>query len=109
LRTRQRRENMGAEPILAARQGESGMIMCGDAVALAAQNMGRTGPIAPSQGGAPWASLLAVALLLAGIRAVVALVSTRRGTRQLATGWAVACALSSLAAAYSLWRLVGTG
>jgi hypothetical protein len=83
------------------------MILCGEAVALAAQNMGRTGPIAPDGGGPTWASLLAVALLLAAISGVVAFVGGRQGTRRLAAGWALACALSLLAAAYFLWRLAG--
>jgi hypothetical protein len=46
--------------------------------ALAAQNMGRTGPISPAPGGSPWASLLGVALLLAGISVAVAAVSALR-------------------------------
>jgi hypothetical protein len=73
--------------------------------ALAAQNMGRTGPISPAPGGSPWASLLGVALLLAGISVAVAAVSVRYGMRRLSRGWAASFLLFSLIAAYSLWRL----
>jgi hypothetical protein len=80
----------------------------GEAVGLAAlatQNMGRTGPISPAPGGSPWASLLGVALLLAGISVAVAAVSVRYGMRRLSRGWAASFLLFSLIAAYSLWRL----
>jgi hypothetical protein len=78
----------------------------GEAAGLAAQNVGRTGPVFLEGGGNAWASLLAVALLLATISGVVAAVSARQGMRRLAWGWTVACVLSLLAAAYGLWRVV---
>jgi hypothetical protein len=49
----------------------------GEAVGLAVQNIGRTGPIPPAPGGISWASLLCVALLLAGISVAVAVASAR--------------------------------
>jgi hypothetical protein len=81
---------------------------CGETVGLAvlvAQNIGRTGPISPPPEGSPWASLLGVALLLAGISVAVAVVSVRYGKRRLSRGWAASFLLFSLIAAYSLWRL----
>ena len=80
------------------------MILFGEAVALTAQNMGRTGPISTNPGGAPWASLLVIALLCTVISAVVAGVSVRHGMRRLGWGWMAASVLSTLASAYVLWR-----
>ena len=77
----------------------------GDVVVLAAQNMGRTGPIPPSPGGIQWASLLSVSLLVVGISVAVAVLSARYGMRRLSLGWAASFLLFSLIAAYSLWRL----
>ncbi len=81
------------------------MILFGEAVALTAQNMGRTGPISTNPGGAPWASLLVIALLRAVISAVVVGVSVRHGMRRLGWGSTVASVLSTLASAYFLLRL----
>ena len=81
------------------------MILFGEAVALTAQNMGRTGSISINPGGAPWASLLVIALLCTVISAVVAGVSVRHGMRRLGWGWMAASVLSTLASAYVLWRL----
>jgi hypothetical protein len=81
------------------------LVRRGGRAALVAQNIGRTGPISPAPGGSPWASLLGVALLLAGISVAVAVVSTRHGMRWLSRGWAASFLLFSLIAAYSLWRL----
>jgi hypothetical protein len=80
------------------------MILFGEAVALTVQNMGRTGPISTNPGGAPWASLLVIALLFTLISAVVAGVSGRGGMRRLRWGWMAASVLSTLASAYVLWR-----
>jgi hypothetical protein len=98
---------MGAETVAqrGARKGEGGMISYDEAVALTAQNMGRTGPISANPGGASWASLLVIALLCAVISAVVAGVSVRHGMRRLGWGWTVASVLSALASAYFLLRL----
>jgi len=82
------------------------MIVYGEAVGLATQNAGRTGPIFLYGRGTAWASLLAVALLLAGISGMVAAVSVRHGMRRLAWDWTAASVLSTLAAASSLWRVV---
>jgi hypothetical protein len=89
----------------AGRESEGGSSVYGEALGLAAQNVGRTGPISPAPGGSPWASLLGVALLLAGISVAVAAVSVRYGMRRLSRGWAASFLLFSLIAAYSLWRL----
>lgn len=81
------------------------MISCGEVVGLAtlaAQNMGRTGPIPPGDGGPTWTSLTAVALLLAAISGIVAFVGARQSARPLASGRAVACVLFSFTAAYSV-------
>jgi hypothetical protein len=80
------------------------MILFGEAVALTAQNMGRTGSISTNPGGAPWDSLLVIALLCTVISAVVAGVSVRHGMRRLGWGWMAASVLSTLASAYVLWR-----
>jgi uncharacterized membrane protein HdeD (DUF308 family) len=55
-------------------------------------------------GGAPWASLLVIALLCTVISAVVAGVSVRHGMRRLGWGWMAASVLSTLASAYVLWK-----
>jgi hypothetical protein len=80
------------------------MILFGEAVALTAQNMGRTGSISTNPECAPWASLLVIALLCTVISAVVAGVSVRHGMRRLGWGWMAASMLSTLASAYVLWR-----
>ena len=80
------------------------MILFGEAVALTAQNMGRTGPKSMNPGNAPRASLLVIALLCTEISAVVAGVSVRHGMRRLGWGWMAASVLSTLASAYVLWR-----
>jgi hypothetical protein len=77
----------------------------GEAVALTAQNMGRTGPLSANPGGAPWFSLLVIALLCAVISAVVAGVSARHGMGRLCWGWTVASVPSALASACFLLRL----
>lgn len=81
------------------------MILYGEAVALTAQNTGRTRPISANPGGAPWASLLVTALVCAVISAVVVGVSVRHGMGRLGWGWTVAFVLSALASAYFLLRL----
>ena len=81
------------------------MILFGEAFALTAQNMGRTGSISTNPGGAPWASLLVIALLWAVISAVVAVVSVRRGTQGRAWGWAASFLVGLLVAAYSFWSI----
>jgi hypothetical protein len=72
---------------------------------LAAQRIGRTGPIPEAPGGFSWASLLAIALLLAVISADALAMSLDYGMRQRAWWWASAFLMSTLFAAYSLWRL----
>jgi hypothetical protein len=81
------------------------MILYGEAATLTAQNMGRTGPTSTNPGGAPWASLLVIALLFTVISVVVAGVSVRHGMRWLGWGWTATSVLSTLASAYVLWRL----
>jgi hypothetical protein len=76
-------------------------------LALAAQNMGRTGPIPPpTPGGDPWAALLVVALLWALVSVVVATESANLGMRRHARGWAASFLSASLVAAYSFGRFV---
>jgi hypothetical protein len=77
-------------------------------LALAAQNMGRTGPIPPPTppGGDPWAALLVVALLWALVSEVVATESANLGMRRHAWGWATSFLSASLVAAYSFGRFV---
>ena len=76
--------------------------------ALAAQNMGRTGPIPPPTppGGDPGAALLVGALLWALVSVLVATESANGGMRRRAWGWAAAFLCASLVAAYSFGRLV---
>jgi hypothetical protein len=52
---------------------------------------------------------LTVALLWAVISGAVAFLGARQGTHKVALGWAASCALSSLDAAYFLWRLAWAG
>jgi hypothetical protein len=108
LRTGSRQENIevGADARGQAREG--GRIVYGQAVATATQNIGRTGPIVLDGKVGPWA-LLTVALLWAVISGAVAFLGARQGTHTLAVAWAASCALSSLAAAYFLWRLAWAG
>ena len=74
--------------------------------ALAAQNMGRTGPIPPAPGVISWSSLLGITLVWAVISAVVAVESANHGMRRRAWFWIASFLVSTLAAAYSFWRLV---
>ena len=80
--------------------------VCGEAVELAAQNIGRTGPISPDRGGITWGSLLFVALLWAVISAIALNVSLEYGMRRRTWAWAASFLVSTLVAAYSFWRLV---
>ena len=75
-------------------------------VALVTQNMGRTGPIPPSRGGASWAVVLVIALMWALVSAVVVTESANRGMRRRTWGWMASFVVSTLVAAYSFWRLV---
>ncbi len=76
-------------------------------LALAAQNVGRTGPIPPqTPGGDPWAALLVVALLWASVSLVVATESANLGMRRHVWGWAASFLSASLVAAYSFGRFV---
>jgi hypothetical protein len=75
-------------------------------VELVAQTMGRTGPIDLAQGEISWAEVLVIALLWAGVSAVVAIVSANYGMRWRAWGWTVSFLVFALVAAYGVWRLV---
>jgi hypothetical protein len=76
-------------------------------LALAAQNMGKTGPIPPpTPAGDPWAALLVGALLWALLSLVVATESANLGMRRRAWGWAASFLAASLVAAYSFGRFV---
>jgi hypothetical protein len=78
-------------------------------LALAAQNMGRTGPIpkpTPPPGGDPGAALLVGALLWALVSVVVATESANRGMRRRTWGWVASFLGASLVAAYSFGRFV---
>jgi hypothetical protein len=77
-------------------------------LALAVQNMGRTGPIpTPTPyGGDPWAALLVGALLWALVSVVVATESANLGMRRRAWGWVVSFLAASLVAAYAFGRFV---
>jgi hypothetical protein len=86
-------------------QADEASYRCGGAVALVAQNMGRTGPIDLAQGEISWAALLLIALLWALISVLVAAVSVRNGMRRLAWGWTASFVLGLLVATHSFWRL----
>jgi uncharacterized membrane protein YoaK (UPF0700 family) len=86
-------------------QADEASYCCGGAVALVAQNVGRTGPIDLAQGEISWAALLLIALLWAVVSALVAAVSVRKGMRRLAWGWTASFMLGLLFATYSFWRL----
>ena len=77
-------------------------------LALAAQNMGRTGPIPEPTppGGDPGAALLLGALLWALVSVVVATESANRGMRRRAWGWMASFLAASVVAAYAFGRLV---
>ena len=77
-------------------------------LALAAQNMGRTGPIpqpAPPVGD-PWAALVLGALLWALASVVVATESAKRGMRRRTWGWVASFLAASLVAAYAFGKFV---
>jgi hypothetical protein len=80
-------------------------LLWGEAVGLAAQNMGRTGPIPPASGGISWSSLLGITLLWAVISTIVAVESANRGMRRRAWGWTASFLVSALVAAYSFWMM----
>jgi hypothetical protein len=78
-------------------------------LALAAQNIGRTGPIpTPTPpGGDPGAALLVGALLLwALVSVLVATESANQGMRRRAWGWVASFVAASLVAAYAFGRFV---
>jgi hypothetical protein len=77
-------------------------------LALAAQNMGRTGPIPPPTppGGDGWAALLVGELLWALVSVVAATESAKLGMRRRTWGWAASFLCASLVAAYSFGRFV---
>jgi hypothetical protein len=76
-------------------------------LALAAQNMGRTGPIPPpTPVGDPGAALLVGALLWALVSVVVAAESANQGMRRRKWGWVASFLVASLVAAYSFGRFV---
>jgi hypothetical protein len=77
-------------------------------LALAAQNMGRTGPIPTSTpyGGDPGAALLVGALVWALVSVVVAIESANLGMRRRAWGWVASFLAASLVAAYTFGRFV---
>jgi hypothetical protein len=76
-------------------------------LALAAQNMGRTGPIPPpTPVGDPGAALLVGALLWALVSVVVATASANQGMRRLKWGWVASFLVASVVAAYSFGRFV---
>jgi hypothetical protein len=76
-------------------------------LALAAQNMGRTGPIPPPTppGGDTGAALLVGALLWALV-SVVATESAKLGMRRRTWGWVASFLAASVVAAYSFGRFV---
>jgi hypothetical protein len=74
---------------------------------LAAQNMGRTGPIPPpTPVGDPGAALLVGALFWALVSVVVATESANQGMRRLKWGWVASFLVASLVAALSFGRFV---
>jgi hypothetical protein len=76
-------------------------------LALAAQNMGRTGPTPPpTPVGDPGAALLVGALLWALVSVVVATESANQGMRRLKWGWVASFLVASVVAAYSFGRFV---
>jgi hypothetical protein len=76
-------------------------------LALAAQNMGRTGPIPPpTPVGDPGAALLVGALFWALVSVVVATESANQGMRRLKWGWVASFLVASVVAAYSFGRFV---
>jgi hypothetical protein len=77
-------------------------------LALAAQNMGRTGPIpAPTPpGGDSGTALLVGALLWAVVSVVVATECAKRGMRRRAWDWLGSFLAASLVAAYAFGRFV---
>jgi hypothetical protein len=76
-------------------------------LALAAQNMGRTGPIPPPNPvGNPGAALLVGALLWALVSVVVATASANQGMRRLKWGWVASFLVASVVAALSFGRFV---
>jgi hypothetical protein len=76
-------------------------------LALAAQNMGRTGPIPPpTPVGDPGAALLVGALLWALVSVLVATESANQGMRRLKWGWVASFLVASVVAALSFGRFV---
>ena len=76
-------------------------------LALAAQNMGRTGPIPPpTPVEDPWGALFLGALLWALVSVLVATESANGGMRRRAWGWAASFLSASIVAAYAFGRLV---
>jgi hypothetical protein len=76
-------------------------------LALAAQNMGRTGPIPPpTPVGDPGAVLLVGALLWALVSVVVVTESAKLGMRRHVWGWAASFLVASVVAAYSFGKFV---
>jgi hypothetical protein len=75
-------------------------------LALAAQNMGRTGPIPPpTPVGDPGAALLVGALLWALVSVVVATESANQGMRRRNKwGWVASFLVASVVAAYAFFR-----
>jgi hypothetical protein len=74
---------------------------------LAAQNMGRTGPIPPpTPVGDPGAALLVGALFWALVSVVVATESANQGMRRLKWGWVASFLVASVVAALSFGRFV---
>lgn len=80
--------------------------VCGEAVELAAQKVGRTGPISEHPGGISWASLLAIALLWVVVSAIALAGSLDYGMRRRTWLWAASFVVATLAAVYCLWRMV---
>ena len=73
-------------------------------LALAAQNMGRTGPIPPpTPVGEPGAALLVGALLWALVSVVVATESANQGMRRRKWGWVASFLVASVVAAYAFF------
>jgi hypothetical protein len=71
---------------------------------LAAQNMGRTGPIPPpTPVGDPGAALLVGALLWALVSVIVATESASQGMRRRKWGWVASFLVASVVAAYAFF------